>query len=124
MIICRQLFNKLAVICLGLCISIALICCESRYRNNTYAAIPAANIDKGEALARIYCGSCHLLPKPSELDVTSWEEGVLPQMGPRLGIFRHNFKDYPHQKSDPNLPAGFYPPRYKMALPLLSYTAL
>ncbi|RYY31026.1 MAG: VCBS repeat-containing protein [Chitinophagaceae bacterium] len=109
MIMNRELWKTLAIISSALCISIFLVSCEGRFRNKTYAAIPDASIDHGEALARIHCASCHLLPDPSELDVTSWEEGVLPQMGPRLGIFRHNFKDYPNQKNDQNLPPGFYP---------------
>jgi hypothetical protein len=93
----------------GFAACISLICCESRYRNKSYASIPDSNIDKGEQLAAVHCASCHAMPEPALLDVDSWEQGVLPQMGPRLGIFRHNFKDYPNQKNDPDLPKGYYP---------------
>lgn len=40
----------------------------------------------GERLARTYCAACHVFPVPSLLDKRSWQEGVLPQMAPRLGV--------------------------------------
>ncbi len=49
------------------------------------------NIDKGERLARLYCGMCHLFPEPALLDRKTWLENVLPNMGLRLGI--RNGKD-------------------------------
>ncbi len=60
-------------------------------------------------LALKYCQSCHLFPHPSLSDSKSWENGVLPQMGPRLGIFFYNGKTYPSAKNDRNLRSGFYP---------------
>ena len=66
-------------------------------------------------LALKYCQSCHLFPDPSLLDTKSWENGVLPHMGPRLGIFNYDFKTYPSFKNDRNLVPDFYP-----AQPLLS----
>ena len=62
-----------------------------------------------------YCQSCHLLPDPSLLDTKSWEKGVLPSMGPRLGIFQYDFEIYPSYKSDKEIGANFYP-----AQPVLS----
>lgn len=62
-----------------------------------------------------YCQSCHMFPDPSLLDTKRWENGVLPQMGPRLGIFYYNDKSYPSAKHDRNLMPNFYP-----AQPLLS----
>jgi hypothetical protein len=50
------------------------------------------------------------------LDTKSWEKGVLPNMGPRLGIFEFVFDTYPSYKNDPNLDSNFYPPK-----PLLNY---
>lgn len=41
---------------------------------------------EGEKLARNYCASCHAFPEPELLDKKTWESGVLPQMGPRLGV--------------------------------------
>ncbi|HXO74391.1 MAG TPA: hypothetical protein VN824_04155, partial [Puia sp.] len=73
-----------------------------------------SSIRKGEQLAAVYCGSCHLLPDPSLLNSKSWEKGVLPQMGPRLGIFDHGFEHYPSNRNDPNLRENYYP-----AAPLL-----
>ncbi|HTE26262.1 FG-GAP repeat domain-containing protein [Flavitalea sp.] len=85
--------------------------CKNYHRNKAYSSIPESNIREGEKLAQIHCQSCHELPDPSQLDVNSWEEGVLPQMGPRLGIFKHNFKYYPSFKKDPNLDSTYYPSR-------------
>ena len=83
--------------------------CKGRKRNNSYSNIPEEQIVKGEALAKKHCQSCHMFPDPSTLDVRSWEEGVLPQMGPHLGIFKYNFKIYPSGKNDISLPQGYYP---------------
>ena len=85
--------------------------CHNYHRNKSYASIPESAIVEGEKLAGIYCQSCHELPDPSLLDVTSWEQGVLPQMGPRLGIFKHNFKYYPSLRKDPDLDPTYYPSR-------------
>jgi hypothetical protein len=40
----------------------------------------------GETVARTYCGACHAFPEPQLLDKRTWQEGVLPQMAPRLGV--------------------------------------
>ncbi|HTF30128.1 MAG TPA: VCBS repeat-containing protein [Flavitalea sp.] len=88
---------------------ISLIACKEYPRNKTYAAIPESSVRAGERLAAVHCRSCHELPDPSLLDVKSWEDGVLPQMGPRLGIFKHNFRYYPSAKKDPFLDSGYYP---------------
>ena len=66
-------------------------------------------IQHGKELANLYCQSCHLFPDPSLLTKKIWLEGVLPQMGPRLGIFEHNYTDYPNSKSDTELDKNYYP---------------
>lgn len=86
-----------------------LTACKNYHRNKAHADIPASSIRKGEALAAVYCQSCHLLPDPSLLDMRSWEKGVLPDMGPRLGIFSHGFENYPSNRRDPNVDKSFYP---------------
>ncbi|MEO5890087.1 MAG: FG-GAP-like repeat-containing protein [Ferruginibacter sp.] len=50
----------------------------------TYSNNPAAK--DGEALAKTYCGSCHLFPDPALLDKRTWKEDVLPAMARQLGI--------------------------------------
>jgi hypothetical protein len=50
-----------------------------------------------------------LLPDPSLLDSKSWEKGVLPNMGPRLGIFQYGSQNYPSFKHDLSLDPSFYP---------------
>ena len=90
--------------------------CEQYKRNKSHSDISLASIKNGKELARQYCQSCHLLPDPSLLDSKSWEKGVLPQMGPRLGIFYYNFASYPSQRYDRSLDTAFYPSQ-----PLLKY---
>ena len=41
----------------------------------------------GESLAKNHCASCHVFPKPELLDKKTWQLGVLPQMGHRMGIY-------------------------------------
>ena len=50
-----------------------------------------------------------MLPDPSLLDSKTWENGVLPNMGPRLGIFQFGSRSYPSYRRDLNLDSNFYP---------------
>lgn len=88
----------------------AIICssCKNYHRNSTHADVTTKSISKGEELAKVYCQYCHMLPDPSLLDSKSWENGVLPQMGPRLGIFSYGFKNYP-RLHDSYLGDDYYP---------------
>lgn len=92
-----------------------LFSCADDPRNRSHATVSLQSIKKGKVLAATYCGSCHLLPDPSLLNAASWEKGVLPQMGPRLGIFGHLGKNYPAHWNDPGLIGSVYP-----AKPLIS----
>src|SRR6187200_3281537 len=85
--------------------------CQDYHRNKAHQDISSLSIKTGEGLAKKYCQSCHSFPNPSLLDTRSWEMGVLPQMGPRLGIYKHGFKTYPSYKRDAYLDSGFYPPK-------------
>lgn len=78
-------------------------------KNQSHQDVPDKSIAEGERLASVYCQSCHMLPDPSLLNAASWEKGVLPEMGPRLGIFQHGYSTYPNNASDPNIGRGFYP---------------
>lgn len=84
-------------------------CGDESYRNTSHADVPQESIDKGRLLAARYCGSCHMQPQPDLLDAKSWEQGVLPNMGPRLGIFAYGFERYPSLRHNPHLPPHFYP---------------
>jgi FG-GAP-like repeat len=86
-----------------------LTACQQYPRNRSHAEISSTSIERGQELAKVFCQSCHLLPDPSMLDSRSWEKGVLPAMGPRLGIFMHNFERYPNSQRDTNLAKDFYP---------------
>jgi hypothetical protein len=50
------------------------------------AATATNTLQKGEALARQVCASCHLFPEPQLLDKETWRDGALPHMEPFLGI--------------------------------------
>ncbi len=47
-----------------------------------------------EAVARRYCGSCHLFPEPSLLPKQTWDKGVLPAMMPLLGLINDRNNPY------------------------------
>ncbi len=68
-----------------------------------------SSMQRGKALASVYCGSCHLLPDPSLLDKKTWMKGVLPGMAPRLGIFEFKGKQYPSSIDDENISKTYYP---------------
>jgi len=88
----------------------ALFACKDNNKHNPRSNFQQQKIKLGKQLAARYCQSCHLLPDPSLLDKNSWTTGVLPNMGPRLGIFQY-FGVYPSSRTDKNLPANFYPPK-------------
>ncbi len=67
------------------------------------------SIGQGKLLAEKYCQGCHMLPDPSLLDKKSWNDGVLPAMGPHLGIFAYGEKIYPAKRNDPNVSKSYYP---------------
>ena len=83
--------------------------CKDYYRNKSNAAISTSSIRNGEQLAVKYCQSCHMLPDPALLDAKTWDEGVLPHMGPRLGIFDFFYRKYPSARNDEFLSKNFYP---------------
>ncbi|MEP6844918.1 MAG: VCBS repeat-containing protein, partial [Panacibacter sp.] len=78
-------------------------------KNSTHQQVPDESIEMGKQLSATYCQSCHLLPDPSFLDAKTWEKGVLPWMGPMLGIFHYGMHTYPSEKYDMNLGENFYP---------------
>jgi hypothetical protein len=79
-------------------VALALICCACGH--------PEKKEDEGLSLARTYCGSCHKVPPPDHLDKNSWLTGVLPQMGPRLGISSFQGSQY---RRNAAAPPQFYP---------------
>lgn len=116
MLATTKVYGWVLLMAVGIGLLSQLVGCGSDPRNASHANVPLANIRKGKVLAAKYCGSCHALPDPSLLDAATWERGVLPQMGPRLGIFAYGEQQYPSAKGNPYLPAGFYPSQ-----PVLSY---
>lgn len=90
--------------------------CGRPAHNADGVVLADSSIQKGEVLATRYCQSCHQLPDPGLLDKRSWQKGVLPAMGPRLGIFGHNGYRYPSLINDPDVGRGFYP-----SAPLLAH---
>jgi hypothetical protein len=92
------------------------ISCQQINKNHSHQSVSDKSIIKGKELAASYCQSCHMLPDPSQLDSKSWENGVLPAMGPRLGIFYFDSKEYPSSRYDPNVGSRFY-----TELPVISF---
>lgn len=93
----------------SLALAAALGGCHHIPRNETHPGISDENIQQGKELATRYCQGCHLLPDPSLLDATTWEKGVLPFMGPRLGIFSYQLHRYPSSRYDRFLDPHYYP---------------
>ena len=77
--------------------------------SNNSGKIPKKTIEEGRILATQYCQSCHLLPDPQWVDAKTWETGVMPAMGPKMGIFDFKGKRYQSNKYDFSLPSDFYP---------------
>ncbi|MBS1746711.1 MAG: VCBS repeat-containing protein [Bacteroidetes bacterium] len=98
-----------AFICLFFISIFFFIACKDYTKNILYKDVPDASIQAGEKLAKQYCASCHQFPEPSLLDAKTWDHGVLPQMGPRLGIFNYGFKQYASAIFDTNIGKRFYP---------------
>jgi len=88
---------------------VGLAGCDRLPRNKSHAQVAEESVLEGRRLAAVYCQSCHELPDPAVLNAKSWEKGVLPQMGPRLGIFYNGFDRYPSSRGDTNVPRGYYP---------------
>lgn len=57
-------------------------------------SISLDSLSEGRALALKYCQNCHLFPEPALLDTKTWVEGVLPNMGWRLGIRKGDDNPY------------------------------
>src|SRR3954451_22408350 len=86
-----------------------IISCNDFQKNNSHQDTSDKSIAAGKKLAATYCASCHQLPDPSMLNAWSWEHGVLPQMGPRLGIFYYGDRRYPSFVNDFEIGKSFYP---------------
>jgi hypothetical protein len=82
------------------------------------SATPAAPPHPGKSLHTLYCGSCHAIPEPGELDKKTWRDHILVRMGAYMGIYNDNTRYYdsvPSQWIEPGLggervrAAGVYP---------------
>jgi hypothetical protein len=101
---------KQVITLLVLFLSISFFGCDNnRYKkNSTHTQTSDESIEKGKQMAKTFCQSCHMLPDPSLADAKTWEKGLLPRMGPRLGIFNYGFQTYPRSR-DLNIGPNFYP---------------
>lgn len=91
------------------CAVVFLFSCNQFTKNKSHQQVSGAAIAKGKVLAEAHCQSCHLLPSPALLDAKTWQTGVLPAMGPRLGIFDFGYNHYPSSRSDQQISKNFYP---------------
>lgn len=80
--------------------------------------VTAAVQDPGKQLHDLFCGTCHALPQPSDLDKKTWRDAVLVRMSAYMGIYNDNRQYYdqvPEQWLEPGiggqrvLEAGIYP---------------
>ena len=94
---------------------LGIFSCQHFEKNKSHQDTPDANIAKGKALAAVHCQSCHMLPDPSLLSSKYWQTGVLPVMGPRLGIFDFGYNHYPSSRSDQEISKNFYPSKPAMS---------
>jgi hypothetical protein len=103
-----------------LLVFLILSSCNSYKKNDSHLDVSDASIKKGQLLAAAYCQSCHLLPDPSLNDARTWQNDILPLMGPRLGIFAFGNKIYPAKKYDLNLPDESLPDNFYPSQPLVN----
>lgn len=75
---------------------------------------PAERKDlSGEQLAKMYCSTCHQFPEPGMLTKETWQIGVMPAMGPRMGIYTVDGKPYPLDPEKEKY--GLYPEKAAMS---------
>ena len=77
----------LCIISIWLITILGISSCSQSKRNSSHDNVSIESINKGKELAKNHCQSCHMLPDPSWVDSKTWQKGILPNMGPRLGIF-------------------------------------
>lgn len=77
-------FSKIGNLLILLMINILSSSCEKLAKEND-----------GEALAKIYCVSCHSFTEPSLADKKTWLNEILPGMGPRLGMVHYKGTNFP-----------------------------
>jgi hypothetical protein len=107
-----RLIRKIPMLWVCMAAIIAGICgvgCSRFHKNAAHRDVPDSSIAAGKELAVRYCQSCHVLPEPSQLDAGSWAKGVLPNMGPHLGIFNYKWERYPSARYSKDVPSSFYP---------------
>src|SRR5688500_14391760 len=73
------------LIAFGLAITISFAGCMNETKETKQS---------GSALAKQYCGTCHVTPSPNLLDRKTWEKNVLPNMAPRMGIEVYGGNNY------------------------------
>lgn len=84
------------------------------------AEVPANEVadPPGKVLMAQYCGLCHAVPDPGDLDQKTWRDYILVRMGAYMGIFYDNVRFYdslPSKWLEPGLggervlAAGIYP---------------
>ncbi|WP_339925709.1 VCBS repeat-containing protein [uncultured Cyclobacterium sp.] len=70
----------------SLCLLLQFSCGSPEEKKSTQK-LESENAISGKELSEKHCQSCHLYPKPSELDKNTWERSVLPLMGRLFGIY-------------------------------------
>ncbi|MEM7039492.1 MAG: VCBS repeat-containing protein, partial [Bacteroidota bacterium] len=80
--------------CLVLLIGVG--CQEAEQKQNPKTTQPNTVVKEhpGKALHDLYCGTCHQVPSPRELDKKTWKNHILVRMGAYMGIYNDNARYY------------------------------
>ncbi len=81
-----------------------------------WAVLGCKNENKGQDLAKAYCGACHLQPDPKLLDKNTWKNGVLPEMSLWMGMsFIESSTKYTFEEITKINDLGVLPPQQLMS---------
>lgn len=116
--------SRLPLIAVLLLLLPFLGCNEDANPKKSVTPVAPAVQDPGKQLHDLFCGTCHALPQPSDLDKKTWRDAVLVRMSAYMGIYNDNRQYYdqvPDQWLEPGiggkrvLEAGVYPKKPLMS---------
>jgi FG-GAP-like repeat len=84
--------NRLIALFSGLVLMFLLSC--SQAPKDAADSGAAEGEPRGKQLMTQYCGGCHTVPTPSDLDQKTWRDHILVRMGAYMGIYNDNTQYY------------------------------
>jgi hypothetical protein len=91
--------------------------CNPTTKEGSETGLPSTE-PKGKQLMTQYCGACHAVPAPTDLDQKTWKNHILIRMSAYMGIYNDNIQYYdsvPEKWLEPGIggarvrAAGIYP---------------